>query len=119
MAYSTQFRNDAVDAVAQSGGNDWFSLHTADPGTTGASEVVGGTYARVSAAFAAAATGSATNTPGATIDVPSGTTVTHWARWSLQSAGTFYAGGALPGGGETFGSDGTYTLTNVVTQPAA
>src|ERR1044072_6514179 len=118
MAYSTGFRNAAVNAVGQNGGADWFSLHTGDPGTTGANEVTGGTYARVSAAYPAAANGSSTNA-GATINVPAGTTVTHWSRWTAQSSVTWYAGGALPNGGESFGSAGTYTLTNTITQPAS
>jgi hypothetical protein len=118
MAYSTNFRNAAVNAVGQNGGADWFSLHTADPGTTGASEVTGGSYARVSASFPAAVGGSSTNA-GATINVPAGTTVTYWSRWTAQTGGTWYAGGALPNGGEAFGSSGTYTLTNTITQPAS
>lgn len=117
MANSVAFRNQAVNAVAQNGGADWFALHSADPGTTGAAEIAGGTYARVSSGFPAASTGSSTN-PGATINVPAGTTITHWSRWTAQSGGTFFAGGALPNGGETYGSNGTYTLTNTVSQAA-
>lgn len=117
MAHSVAFRNAAVNAVAQNSGYDWFSLHTADPGTTGANEVVGGNYARVQATFPAAASGAST-TAGATHNVPAGTTVTHFGRWSAETAGQFYTGGPLPGGGDTFGSAGTYTNVNTVTQPA-
>lgn len=116
MANSVAFRNAVVNAVAQNGGADYFSLHTADPGTTGASEVTGGSYGRVSAGFPAASSGAATNA-GATINVPSGTTVTHWGRWTTASAGTFFTGGALTAP-ETFGSAGTYTITNTVSQAA-
>lgn len=114
MANSVAFRNAVVNAVAQNGGSDYFSLHTADPGITGASELTGGSYARVQAGFPAATTGAATNA-GATINVPAGNTVTHWGRWTAASSGTFFTGGSLPAS-ETFGSAGTYTLTNTVSQ---
>lgn len=117
MAHSVAFRNAAVNAVAQNSGATWFSLHTGDPGTTGANEVVGGGYARIQALYPAATTGSSV-TAGATHSVPAGTTVTHFGRWTAVSGGTFYTGGALPNGGDTFGSAGTYTNVNTVSQPA-
>lgn len=117
MANSMSFRNKAVDAVAVNGGADWFSLHTADPGTTGANEVVGGSYTRELVSFPASVSGSSTAT-GATHDVPAGTTVTHFGRWTASTAGTFFCGGALPNGGDTFGSAGTYTNVNTVSQSA-
>jgi hypothetical protein len=117
MAHSVTFRNAAVNAVAQNGGFNYFSLHTGDPGTSGANEVVGGSYARVLATFPAAATGAST-TAGATHNVPAGVTVTHFGRWSAASGGTFYTGGTLPNGGDTFGSAGTYTNVNTVSQPS-
>lgn len=117
MGNSVSFRNKAVDAVGLSGGADWFSLHTGDPGTTGANEVIGGTYARKSGPFPASVSGLSTNA-GTTHDVPAGTTVTHFGRWSLVTGGTFFTGGVLPNGGDTFGSAGTYTNINSITQPA-
>ena len=50
-----------------------------------------------------------TNTP--VIDVPVGT-FTHFGIWSLATAGTFYAGGALAAS-ETFAAQGTYTFDDV------
>lgn len=117
MAHSLSFRNAAVNAVAQNGAANWFSLHTGDPGTTGANEVVGGSYARAQATYPAATNG-ASSTPGATHTVPAGTAVTHFGRWTIQSGGTFFTGGPLPNGGEVFGSSGTYTNVNTVSQPA-
>lgn len=117
MANSVSFRNKAVDAVAINGGANWFSLHTGDPGTSGANEVTGAGYQREQALYPAAANGAAT-TPGATHQVPAGTVVTHFGRWSSQTAGTFFTGGVLPNGGDSFGSAGTYTNVNTVTQPA-
>ena len=82
----------------------YVSLHTADPGDTGASEVAGGNYARIAVANAGwtkttAGTASATN--NADITFPStGTvtwsgTVTHVGIWSASTAGNFLYGGAL------------------------
>jgi hypothetical protein len=73
------------------------SLHTADPGVSGASEMSGGSYARSANAMSAmgAASGKAnTNTSAITVTAAAAT-ATHWGAWSLASGGTFYAGGTL------------------------
>lgn len=57
-------------------------------------------------------------TTRATHNVPAGTTVTHFGRWTAATAGTFFTGGPLPNGDDTFGSAGTYTNVNTVSQPA-
>lgn len=93
--------------------NQWISLHTADGGTTGSSEVTGGAYARKSTNWAAPAASAVTGT-AVTIDVPAGTTITHWGVWSAVTGGTFKYCGALPAP-ETFGSNGTYSLTPTMT----
>jgi hypothetical protein len=75
----------------------FLSLHTADPGATGASEVSGSAYARVNvtAMFSASASGAVTN--DVQIDFPEVTTssytATHWGLWSASSGGTYYHGG--------------------------
>lgn len=99
---------DALGAVAV-----YASLHTADPGTTGASEATGGSpaYARKSITWNAAASGNLDNNANPTFDVPAGT-YTHFGLWSASTAGTFYGGGALSAS-ETFAAQGTYTLTDV------
>ena len=107
MAFSVASENLAVGAIA--GAGTWISLHTADPGTTGASEVTGGTYARKQTTWAAASNSASTGS-AVTVDVPAGTTITHWGISSAVTAGTFYYGGTLPAP-ETFGSNGTYSLT--------
>jgi hypothetical protein len=96
------------------------SLHTADPGTTGADEVTGGTpaYARKALTWAASSGGS----KGAslvTFDVGAGTTVTHFGLWSAVSGGTFLGGSALPAP-EVYGSQGTLavSITATATTPA-
>lgn len=80
------------------------SLHTADPGDTGANEVTGGNYARIAVANAGwtkTTGGTASATNNADITFPStGTvtwsgTVTHVGIWSASTAGNFLYGGAL------------------------
>jgi hypothetical protein len=90
------------------------SLHTADPGTTGTSEVTGGSpaYARKAITWGTAATHAmAANGTLPVFDVPAGTTVTHLGFWSLASGGTFY-GSAQLSSQEVYGGQGTYTVNS-------
>jgi hypothetical protein len=107
MAFSVSAENAAVGAIATAA--TWISLHSADPGTTGASEITGGAYARKQTTWGAVSNSAVTGS-AVTSDVPAGTTITHWGLWTALSAGTFHYGGALPAP-ETFGSNGTYSLT--------
>jgi hypothetical protein len=96
----------AVNAVAAAG--TYISAHTADPGTGGASEVAGGSYARQQTTWAAASAGARVGSQ-VTIPIPAGTTVTHWGVWSAASAGTFY--GFFDMADEVFGSGGNLLVT--------
>lgn len=87
------------------------SAHTADPGTTGTSEVTGGSYARQSITFAASSAGNLNSSNTPVIPIPAGTTITHLGLWSALSAGTFY--GSVDITDETFGSAGNYTVTDL------
>lgn len=62
--------------------NLFMSAHTATPNLTGASEVTGGTYARVTATYSAASTGIAALSSTVTLNIPAGRTVTHLGLWS-------------------------------------
>jgi hypothetical protein len=78
----------------------YISLHTADPGNTGASEVSGGSYARQGpVTFANTGNNPTTAANDAVIEFPVATvswaTITHFGIWSASSAGTFYGSGAL------------------------
>lgn len=78
----------------------YISLHTADPGNTGASELSGGAYARqAQGTWAAAGNNPTSYSNSATIEFPVATThwgtITHFGIWSASSAGTFYGGYAL------------------------
>lgn len=78
------------------------SLHKADPGVTGASEVAVGddtAYARVTSTFAFTADGIVKNDitvsfPAAAA-VPANYTVTHFGVWDAATAGNFLGGGVL------------------------
>lgn len=88
------------------------SFHTADPGTTGTSEVSGTGRPATTWGAAAAGSPSGRKRDGSQVSapIPGGTTVTHWGLWTAASGGTFEYGGALDAP-ETFGSAGTIQHT--------
>jgi hypothetical protein len=92
----------------------YVSLHTADPGTTGTSEVSGGSpaYTREAVTWNTASGGNLDNNANPVFDVPGSTTVTHFGLWSAVTGGTFYGGAALSAS-EVFGGQGTYTFTDI------
>ena len=102
---------EANQALATTGWG-FVSLHTADPGTTGASEVTGGTYARVAATWNAASGGSVTNSGALSINLPASTTAAYFGVWSASTAGTYYIGGALSPSVTTGGSAGIVTIAS-------
>lgn len=73
----------------------YVSLHTADPGATGASEVSGGSYARQAVTFAAPSGGTASNSGVLNFTGMPAVTVTHISLWDASTAGTFHQSGAL------------------------
>jgi hypothetical protein len=108
---NTYFSNTAVDDALTGliNAGAWISLHTTSPGTTGANEISGGSYARAQTTWGAAS-GSASVGSQVTINVPASTTIAYFGVWSLQSGGTYLEGGPLSAS-ETFGAAGTYQLT--------
>lgn len=87
--------NAAGNAVLVAGTTYYLSLHSADPGTTGASEFSGGGYARQAIVFTTWTTGATANT--AAIAVPNaGTTAALYVGvWSAVTVGTYETGAAL------------------------
>ena len=71
---------------------DWVSLHSANPGTTGASEIVG--VARVQTTWTSGTDGTVSGTEVLFVGVPAGT-VTHIGLWSAATSGTFRGGEEL------------------------
>ena len=116
MGWSLVARNQIVNSAGQGSGAGWFAAFVADPEVGGA-EVSGGAYARVQATYPAAVDGSTSN-PVVELNIPGGTTVTHWGRFSTASGGTAFDVRKLPGPGETFGSAGTLKVINNITQAA-
>ncbi len=118
MPLSDNGRNSAVNGLASNCTH--ISLHSADPGTTGANEIIGGSpaYARKPASWGAATAGSRALSSPVVFDVPAGVTVTHFGHWNAASGGNFQAGDNLRDGSnnpasEAFTGQGTYTLTTV------
>jgi hypothetical protein len=73
----------------------FLSLHTADPGNTGASEYTTYTGTRPAIAFNVAASQSCGNTSQIDFAAMGATTITYVGLWTATSAGTFKGGGAL------------------------
>ena len=74
----------------------YLSLHTGDPGTTGANEVIGGSYARQIIQFDSASGGTQASTDAQAFSGLSGPpTVTYFGVWTLVSGGTYLGGGPL------------------------
>lgn len=103
---STTEANQALSTTGWS----FVSLHTADPGTTGASEVSGGSYARVSVTWNSPSGGSVTNSNALSINLPASTTATYFGVWSASTTGTYYIGGALSPSVTTGASAGVVTV---------
>lgn len=91
MATSSDAKNLMLDALLQ-GATIYVSLHTADPGASGANEVAGGSYSRVTGAFSAASNGQSSNTQQLVwTDLPA-CTITHCGVWR---GSTFLFGASL------------------------
>jgi len=84
------------------------SLHTADPGTNGANEVAGGTYARQAVTMGAASAGARAASNQPVFNVPASTTVAHIGLWNSST----FLGSADPVD-EIFANAGTYTVTAI------
>lgn len=108
---STSGKNAALDGVTMA----YLSLHSGDPGATGANnELTGGTpaYARKAATFAAANAASRALSGDVTFDVPAGSTVAYVGIWTAV-AGTYM--GCFDVTDEVFASQGQYKLLATTT----
>jgi hypothetical protein len=114
MPFSVASRNYMLD---QEGGNNsvYMSLHSGDPGSTGANELAttGGSpnYARKPITWAAASGGSKVSNVSEAFDIPPSSTVSYFGLWSAATGGSFRGGGPLSST-ETFAAQGTYTVTS-------
>jgi hypothetical protein len=98
---SAAAENAALNGLAGVGNTNTIpdvSLHTATPGTTGASENANsGSYARQACSWNAASGGSMTNSSALTFSTGGSVAVTHIGTWSSATygAGTYAIGAAL------------------------
>lgn len=109
MSFTTNGKNQMLDALGVASA----SLHTAFPGATGASEVSGGSYARQTATFGAAAAGVRSLSAAVTFDVPA-VTVSWCGLWATDGV-TFQ--GYAPNGGNPKEFQ-VNTTTDVISCPA-
>ena len=115
MPYSTYQKNKWLDTwrnVSFTVAQTYASLHTANPGDTGANEVSGGSpaYARKAINWNAATAGTIDDSTAPVFDVPAGTTVAFAGLWDAATAGNFL--GYADVTDEAFAAQGTYTLTD-------
>src|SRR5215510_320882 len=102
--------------ASYSGNSSLFlSLHTADPGDTGANEYTTYTGNRPSISFGAASNASASSTAQIDFAAMGATTITHVGVWSANTAGTFKGGGALTSSRTTASGDTLRFITAAVT----
>lgn len=101
-------------ALAITGLGTWISLHTADPGTTGASEATGGApaYARKATTWTGGASDGVVPGSQVTFDAPAGT-YTFLGVWSAATLGTFVGGMAITS--TTLGAQGQILATPTTT----
>jgi hypothetical protein len=103
MPLSTYLINELLDHFLKVGSftqptNIYVSLHSADPGDTGANELSGGSYARVVMnVWDVAAAGASENTNVIAFATASGdwAQATHFGLWDAITTGNFLGGAAL------------------------
>lgn len=92
----------------------YISLHTGDPGSTGASEATGGTpaYARKATSWTAGAVDGVATGSQVTIDVPAGT-YTYAGIWNAATGGSFVDKVLITA--TTLGAQGQILVTPTIT----
>jgi hypothetical protein len=96
---STTCENAALNGISGTGSTNqipYVSLHTATPGTTGASENPStGGYVRQACSWNAASAGAMTNSTSLTFSTAGTTAETYIGAWSASTSGTYAIGAAL------------------------
>lgn len=107
MALVNNGRNSAVNGLATA--VTFLSAHSAWPGTTGTNELTGGSpaYARVAAAWGAAAGGVRTLTSTNAINVPASSNVQFYGGWDAATAGNLQCVWGLNGQDQEYQIDVT------------
>ncbi len=114
MGYAVEVHNAQLDLLDEDGTYPakYLSLHTDDPGDTGAHEVTGGSYERQAITWQPAADGAKTINETPVFQIPSSTTIKFFGLWSVSSGGSWRGGDALPTN-ETYTGPGTYTAKSL------
>lgn len=92
---STAMADAAQNAIFATVTTYYLSLHTGDPGASGATE---GSEGRKAIQFGASSSGSQASTTGQTWASAVGGTYTNFGIWTASSGGTYRRGGALTAG---------------------
>jgi len=100
VAITVANRNSVLNALLRASAYTgaaalYLSIHTADPGDTGASEYTTYTGTRPAISFGAAASGAATSTNEQDFAAMGATTITYVGLWSATTGGAFQGGGPL------------------------
>ncbi|MDA2805698.1 phage tail fiber protein [Nocardiopsis suaedae] len=112
------FENGLFNVMLDAAGGDVVeaSLHTADPGGTGASEVAGGSYTRQAVTWEPASGASVAAAAPIVFDVPASTTVSHLGLWAAggvwRGSIEFASPESFSGAGQLTVSPTTISLTN-------
>ncbi len=100
-------------ATAYGANATYGALSTTAPSATAGTEVSGGSYARIAAAWGTAASSAITAT-AMVFNVPASTTVVGFELYDAATAGNYLDGASITS--QTFASAGTYTITPTYTQ---
>src|ERR1039458_3094073 len=90
---STTDENTALDAILVPSTSYNLAVHTGDPATTGANEVVGGSYARRTIQYGSASSGSKTTTDVQNFLLMPSCTIGWLSNWT--TGGAYKSGGLL------------------------
>jgi hypothetical protein len=116
MAFSTVLSNDLANYVCRGTAPTTLttpikiSLHTADPGATGASEATGGSYARQTAGYSTASGGACALAATLNFTSMPAATITHVGIWDSTGTPKFLQGAALAAS-KTLSAGDTLALT--------
>ena len=110
MGLNTAALNLMLDALGAT--VDFLSLHTDAVGGGSGNEVSGGSpaYARKSVTWNAASSGNLDNSNTSVFDVPAGTTIRRVGFFDAVTTGNYYGDADITD--ETYGAQGTYTVTD-------
>jgi hypothetical protein len=109
MGFSPTAKNQMLDQWT----TIWAAAFSGNPGTSGANEISGGSYARVQATFNAASGGVRQMASNVQLQIPAGATVAFTGYFTAETGGTFI--GDYDAADETFNQAGTYTINAAAT----